>query len=404
MSSETRAFMAPCSYLDIEGMQTWLEDMAADGWLLQKRLFFLNRYRFYRISPLKTRYRLMAVSDNLERWNTAPNADHQSLAEEFGWEYVCKCKLFHVYRAYDEEARELNTDPTVQAESLRYIQRRALFSALIAVLIPLAFMAILWFFSGTVGMWRSIIRDYTIFGYFRMFILLSISVMGIYRSITLLRLRHRLKTHGLPIERKDWQKKARLNRVSRCVGLVLFVFLLYSSMVLQVAQTDGMGIYRLAKEGPQMPFPTVLDLAKESDIASIERSGSSSVNVWSHYLSPINYTWSEITDAVDADGNKGMVSLTIDYHELCSEWLARRIANEYKRQAIKIGTPMEKAADSGWDMAYFYLNSYGKPTAVLQKGKIVMRVEFPRQDLDDPYLNFDHWIETMLAKLNSASR
>ena len=36
MDANTYKFYAPCSSLDIEAMQTWLEDMALDGYLLKK--------------------------------------------------------------------------------------------------------------------------------------------------------------------------------------------------------------------------------------------------------------------------------------------------------------------------------------------------------------------------------
>ena len=35
MDVKTYAFYAPCPVLDIEAMQTWLEDMAMDGYLLK---------------------------------------------------------------------------------------------------------------------------------------------------------------------------------------------------------------------------------------------------------------------------------------------------------------------------------------------------------------------------------
>ena len=36
MEVKTYTFYAPCSVLDIEAMQTWLEDMSMEGYLLKK--------------------------------------------------------------------------------------------------------------------------------------------------------------------------------------------------------------------------------------------------------------------------------------------------------------------------------------------------------------------------------
>ena len=86
MSTTLVKLTAPCSYLDIEKFQSWLEDLSARGYLLSKCAGTRHNYLFHRISPLKTRYRLTPVSDNLEDWNERPDTEKQTLSEAFGWE------------------------------------------------------------------------------------------------------------------------------------------------------------------------------------------------------------------------------------------------------------------------------------------------------------------------------
>ena len=136
---------APCSYLEIEKFQSWLEDLSMQGYLLSRRAGTRHNYLFHRISPLATRYRLTPVSDNLEDWNERPDTEKQTLSEAFGWEYVCTVDGFHIYRSYSDEDRELNSDPEVLAESLRLLKRKALFSALAVVIAPAVFLLLLAF-------------------------------------------------------------------------------------------------------------------------------------------------------------------------------------------------------------------------------------------------------------------
>lgn len=90
MTTELELMMAPCSYMDIEKFQSWLADMSEQGYLLAKAGKVRNTFQFHRISPLKIRYRLTPVSNNLEDWNQRPDTDKQTLAEAFGWDYVYK--------------------------------------------------------------------------------------------------------------------------------------------------------------------------------------------------------------------------------------------------------------------------------------------------------------------------
>ena len=114
MEVKPHTFYAPCPVLDIETMQTWLEDMSMEGYLLKSCSKGRHKFEFYKIEPLRTRYRLTPVSDKIEEWNLRPDEEYASITEAYGWEHVCSNIRFHIFRAYNEDAREIHTDPVIQ--------------------------------------------------------------------------------------------------------------------------------------------------------------------------------------------------------------------------------------------------------------------------------------------------
>ena len=118
--------LCPCNAMDIEGIQTWLEDLAADGLLLEKDSIFCGFWGFIRTTPQKMIYRLEVAarggifSDSADM----PREEILETAEAMGWEYVTKYRSFYIYRSFDPMARPLNTDPTVQALTIKYLRKQ----------------------------------------------------------------------------------------------------------------------------------------------------------------------------------------------------------------------------------------------------------------------------------------
>lgn len=73
------------------------------------------------------RYRLNAKpapETFLESAPGTPDGEERALAQECGWYYVTAVGDFFLYACEDRDAPELNTDPQVQALSLRYAKRQ----------------------------------------------------------------------------------------------------------------------------------------------------------------------------------------------------------------------------------------------------------------------------------------
>lgn len=113
--------LTPVSDYDIQGLESWLQDMALRG-------LYLKKYRplFCTFTPgpaKKTRYRLepyrRMVDDDLP-------ADMLELYEEYGWECVGDVnREMLIFSTQDENAPELHTDPAIQGERWKKLYKKA---------------------------------------------------------------------------------------------------------------------------------------------------------------------------------------------------------------------------------------------------------------------------------------
>ena len=395
MEVKTCTFYAPCPVLDVEAMQTWLEDMSLEGYLLKGCSKARHKFEFYQIEPLPTRYRLTPVSDKIEEWNLKPNEEFTSITEAFGWEHVCSNIRFHIFRAYSEEAREIHTDPAIQTQAVRQLAWRIAKMALRWVSLPLLYMLIVFAFGGAYNFWRTLIVERAsvqiTIAYFVIFAVVKATV----ELVRLSGLYKRMKRGYAPVNRKDWKKKASFHRaLFRAYPVLLVVLALLMSMG-RIAWRNDVAYQDLPPVGTELPFLSVADMAQQSDIRSAQRLDVGYMRNWSHILSPVNYEWAEIVDVVDADGTEGRVSIQVYYHEAGFSWLAESLTWEYTEKAKQTGTQMREYPRTAADQVYFYYNEYGKPAAVLRYDNSVIQVEFPRADIEEPSLKFEYWIASL---------
>ena len=395
MKAKTYTFYAPCPVLDIEAMQTWLEDMSMEGYLLKSCMKARPKFEFYKIEPLRTRYRLTPVSDKIEEWNLRPDGEFVSISEAYGWEHVCSNSRLHIFRTFDEDAREIHTDPAVQTQAVRQLGRSIIKTALIWLAAPLVYFFIIFAFGGVNHFWQSLLIDsggiQLTLAYFVLLAMANSTV----ELVQLFPLYRDLKQGYAPVKRKEWKKKAPIHRAASRIYPIFLVILTIVFVLGRHAYRADVDFKALPPVGTELPFLSVAEMAEESDVQSAERMDDVNyMRNWSHILSPVNYDWTEIVEVVDNNGTEGLVSIQLFYHEPRFDWLADGLAKEYLAKAQQYGTEMA-ALQTTADLAYFYYNEYGDPSAVLQYGNCVIRVEFPRLDIDDPALTFEYWIEML---------
>lgn len=105
----------PCSFFDIPGLQSWLDEMALQGLFLQKFNYHWDRAIFTVGDPYPVRYRLDPVGRSKKK-----DRERAELYQEMGWTRVTTIsKAFHIFSCGDPDAPELYSDPQSLSLALR---------------------------------------------------------------------------------------------------------------------------------------------------------------------------------------------------------------------------------------------------------------------------------------------
>lgn len=140
--------ITPVSMYDVRGLESWLEQLAAQG-------LFLKRYRplvctFVKGEPRRVRYRLEPF-----RWGPAADFpdDMVELFRECGWEHVGEVnREMLIFSSSDPRAPEPHTDPEIRLEQWNKLYQKAredLRSYLLLDLIALLVVTVYFLWGGT---------------------------------------------------------------------------------------------------------------------------------------------------------------------------------------------------------------------------------------------------------------
>ena len=212
----------PCPLSDIEGLESWLGDMAAQG--LVPVTIGQNFARFRCSQPKAVRYRLNAKpapETFLESAPGTPDGEERALAQECGWYYVTAVGDFFLYACEDSDAPELNTDPQVQALSLRYAKRQVFAPAGL-----LAYWLVTFWVRYAMGVWHTPVIDFVELGWLSfcyLGLLAAALVSVVHNTVLLYRFSARLTRGAEPERHKNWRKGAGRYLVGRMLAALLFV-------------------------------------------------------------------------------------------------------------------------------------------------------------------------------------
>ena len=388
--------ICPCHSYDLEGIQTWLENLAMSGLHLSGRApgFLL----FEKGSPCKSRYRLEPNPNTFDRYRKS-HADLRYLAGEFGWEFVLRYGAFDIYRTDNADAPELNTDPRVQAMAMDALKQerthRLLLMALHIVFSLLLYPGVRYFFLSAVLLGFVFVCAVYL-AFLLIFLTLAVDLWQIHRTQQKLLL-------GGDLSRRPHRKPFAVLQVSmRSLPTVLLALILVL-LGISFAYTNRGTPFSDHPGDP--PFITYADLAEGEEYRHIETE-SIALNgyaAWEQVLAPVNYRWQELGNYSDEPGIAR--SLTVDYHETVSEWFARGLAEDYYRQAKRGGESFIEYY-AGFDypdlgIDYFQVYHVGVHHYVLlQHGCTVIRADLSyRGNKDTLWLR---WAEAMAQQLLNA--
>ena len=387
--------ICPCFANDIEGVQTWLEDLAREGLFLEPEGRTLTVFSFRRGAPQKVRYRLEAVAPRgLWSASDGPDWEMRKAFAQMGWKYLDYFGSFHIYRCDDPQAPELNTDPTVQATTLQSLKDQQKSAATHAVLYPLFYTLITnraispFRLAVTAGSWLPL----SIIGF-----LLWAFVSSLCTIIRLGRYQKRLRAGESLTCRKEWRQAAHLAKWLRLLPgtLVLIMLLSLGSLLLKTAERQP-----LDAAPEELPFVTLEEIFPE---AEIDRMGSSMDyntfmtydNAWSS-----NYEWNEVGDVKLEDGIYYCL-VRMDFHDSAAPWLAKRTAMDYYRyEQHRYNSKRFEAEippDTAFDTLYVF-RSYGILHIVGQEGKQIFHATVQFSDPNKEPC-WELWLRAMEGKL-----
>jgi len=254
----------PCPSYDIEGIQTWLEDMAARGLILEADGAFLGVFTFQRSTPQKLIYRLIPVKVPQGIFSSTaedPDPEEQDFSQACGWEYLVRYGQFYIYRATDPNARPLHTDAAVHDLALGALkkQQRSIFiSELIWLLI--------WFGLGRFH-YPSMFRSAIVIG---LPYLISLIVFVVWVAATMLAFLLRLGQYqkrlraGDSLDRpKDWKRRALLTRCGKLLPWICVLVFFCSWFSALTAADSGIP---LTDYSADPPFAVLEDVFPEAEI------------------------------------------------------------------------------------------------------------------------------------------
>lgn len=365
----------PCPDYDIEGMESWLSDMAASGLMLKKDGFFANFASFEECTPCKVRYRLQAASEKksiLSEDNREPDDEVIEIARHYGWEYVASRGRFYIYRTNDPQARELNTDPEVQALVIGEVRKRERRDAIAGFLSPIILLLI----TTKGSLMTTMLTIGTRFSLFGIMLLLWRFIDSMMSAIHMKRLRKRIITYGTLDHNKQWKNRTRLYHISNVLWLVLMIS--WTIVFYRVASDydNGIGRIRTYSYEGQVPFSTMRDLLPGGKMIGYNESDSY-VYQKQDWLAPVIIEWKENATIASSDGSKVSGIWMVDYYETAAPWIARQVAKEYFiRDKLKsyfdkleLQLPELEADYSVWYSSLF-------PTVIIQKDCVVVYARF----------------------------
>ena len=321
----------PCPLSDIEGLESWLGDMAAQGLVPVK--VGQNFARFRRSQPKTVRYRLNAKpapETFLESAPGTPDGEERAMAQEYGWYYVTAVGDFFLYACEDADAPELNTDPQVQALSLRYAKRQVLAPAGL-----LAYWLVTYWARYAMGIWHTPVIDFVELGWlsFCYLGLLAAALVSVaHNTVLLYRFSARLK-HGVEPERhKNWRKGAGCYLAGRVLAALLFVLTLVWTFAGSAMEKNRHGSIPLEAYTAPLPFATLDDYAGQPTALDADAAPAASFVLVQHLPLAPTYIRYEAHGQAGTDGLRG--ALYVEYYECITPQLAQTMYREGKANGL----------------------------------------------------------------------
>ncbi len=399
--------LVPCPWYDVEGIESWLESMAREGYFLRKEAFFGGFTSFEQGEPKTVRYRLEAAQRSTGLFSEQggePDAEAVEMSGELGWEYLTKCGQFFVYACDDPNAPELNTDPSVQAMALSYVRKDGRTGVIVSLIWLLVLLGLIWYgrcwllLALQYGSWMVLLTAALMIGEL---------VFGFKRVLMIRRLRKKLMEGNQPDRKKDWQKHAAGYRAGSLLSVLVAVVWITGVGAYCLNSIDHPNEIPITEYQGELPYLRLSEIGVEGSFERNEMMDyTNKIKVSSDWLAETVIESNEYGEFTMEDGQKIDCAMYVAYTDMRTGWLARELAEEYpisSNREIKKDRfqfyDLPAAEELGADMAVAYSAYPMGQVVVLVKGSEVWEVNL--MQFGENTLSLEEWVRIFADSLNS---
>ena len=371
--------LRPANVYDVAANETWLEDMAKQGYRLVRMTGWSGV--FEKTEPFSCRYRMQPLAKK----EKAPPPEVMEAYRELGWEYAGTTPgTFHVWRCQDPDAPELDTDPVVQGMGYRYLKGKMLRQCVVDGLLLAALVALyVWAFASTSTPLLDTLEAVPgriLVGLTTSCLIAALIVCEARSMRSLLR----LLNAGIPLDRpRSYRRQKWLAR-----GLLAGMVFIWLTAVFGGARAiDGGSMERgwdnTNRNGTPKEGTVYVDLA---DLEGAERTDFWGSRTKFQELCPRMYVTRQLSmgpeeaDPQPGDSLPVRSSVETTYYRMLTEGLARRLEKELIQQRIASfgvdGHPVLTAAETDALDGFWWGEDRYYQFAVVRLGRQVLFVQY----------------------------
>lgn len=306
--------LRPSDYWRIGEHESWFADMAAQGLYLKK--MGIHFAKFVKGEPKKMRYRI-----DVSKSKKIPEEQIQMYGVS-GWDYVTNYGQFHVFSSPHElNAPELHTDPAEQSYTLKEMDKKLRFNAvviIIGMILMVGMLGSIWLLHGTPtllvvegnAIQQTILAIF--FGY--------TSYTSLQASLSVRNLRNRLAEGKAIDHHASWKK----HHLVQTLAVFLFTVVVGLSAIIPMVQLLKMDTKTLPETSVNLPIVRLADVENNPGFIRAEPEYMSDGVDWGNRLT---YDWSPLAPVKYETDETGVVPGEL-WDDLSSEY-SPSIATQY---------------------------------------------------------------------------
>ena len=387
----------PCTDYDVTGVECWLSYMAERGYILRDGGVFRGIAAFDKGKPRKVKYRLQPAQKGFVIYdNDGPDDDEVELNDAFGWKYVAKYGSFHIYRADDIDAREMDTDPEVQAMAMNTLHKSQLFNIIWMSAWIILYLVLIF----TSQPFLSLVNRGSLLSMALVLCLVIFIVTGLVKSVSLCMLRKKIHNGDSLGSGTNWKKGARIYTIKVVIGISAYVAMIVCGCMFILSDCSNTNQMSLSEYEGTVPFRTIADLPVCDDIERVENVDDdvNTISEWADILWPVNYKLYEYGDLVYTDGSICHGGMVITYHEAKNEWLACKLYQAYLNRAEHQPDYEQIALTlTGLDDVEAYWD--GSESVIMRKGNKLILVSFYMSGDNRHENDLEEWADCIAESL-----